>query len=111
MLFRIEIELTRLAPAFNLDIVVFIFTKGNIVCGQIWQSRKNILQLTRNFALLFLQSQHLAFQLSNLGHQSLGCFFVTSPLGLTDRFGRLVATSLAILELGFQRATLLVERQ
>ena len=89
---RLEIKLTRLAPALTLRVVVFIDTDGNILSRHIGDAEKDFTKVAFYLLQFLIESGNLVAYGSHICYQLIGILAVA--LHLTDLLGDCVALAL-----------------
>ena len=104
----LKIKHGNLAPAFDLDVVVFISTDGDIIARQVGQCRRKVADGLKQFGETGFGRFQFITELADFGHDGAGVLALT--LEHTDLLGQTVALRLQILRallqgftLGFQR--------
>ena len=87
MLFRLEIERGRCAPAADFDVIVFVCAFGNVRVGAVWERHQEVAQLGVEVFCDLLLFGHGLFFVGNFGAEAFECGVVSRRFGRTDLFG------------------------
>ena len=108
---RREGELARSAPARQLDIRRLVGAVGDILCGEIGERGKQIVEFGAELAVFLLERWHRLLDLGDFGFEAVGGVLVALAHRLTDRLRGLVAAALRLLQPCGDFAAAGVERQ
>ncbi len=111
MLFGLEVQLTRLTRAADLDIVVLILAVGRVGGRHVRQRREHRFKLCIDRLLLGFIVGDCILDTGNFGHKRLGARFVFLGFRLADLLGGFVAACLQALQLGHDQAAPLIDLQ
>ncbi len=111
MLFRGEIKRGHIAPAANLDVVIFVGTLGHIISGQVGDARQLVGQLGVQFLGLGLHLRDLGLLFADQGAQAFEFGLVTRCLGRAHQFGGFVLFGLRCFRAEDHAAPRLVQRK